>query len=66
MKEFLGKEIGVSHEQILNFDLCFAEWNESSIFGVGDEFISAPRMDNLYSVFCSLKALIDVKNNEKY
>jgi aspartyl aminopeptidase len=57
LRKFLAQEIGTTEENILTFDLCFAEWNEGSIFGLQDEFISSARMDNLYSVFCSIKAL---------
>lgn len=50
----------------MNFDLCFADWNEAEIFGIYDEFLSSARIDNQVSVFCSLRSLIELKNDEKY
>ncbi len=60
--EFLAKEISVKSEQIKDFDLCFAGSEDPHLFGLYDEFISSPRLDNLYSAFSSIKSLIDCKN----
>lgn len=53
-------------DDIVNFDLCFAEWNEAEIFGLYDEFLSSARIDNLVSVYCSIKSLLDVKSDQEF
>jgi len=30
----LADEIGTTEENILTFDLCYAEWNDGNIFGL--------------------------------
>lgn len=56
---FLAAELNVEPSSIVDFDLCFADWEQGRVFGLYDEFLSAPRLDNLYSVFCSLEAMTD-------
>ena len=63
LKKFLSQELQVNSEDIVDFDLCFADWENAKIFGLYDEFISSPRLDNLYSVFCSLEAMFDSLQN---
>ena len=60
---FLSKELKVLPNQIIDFDLCFADSQDAHIFGLYDEFISSPRIDNLFSVFTSVEAMISSKSN---
>ena len=47
----ISKDIEVSPESIIDFDLCFADGNKSSYVGLDEDFISSPRLDNLFSSF---------------
>lgn len=52
---YLAKELGVEKEAILDYELMVYNTDKPSIVGLFDEFISAPRLDNL----CSTQALIE-------
>ncbi len=60
LREFLGEELQVDAKDILSWDLMCHDSNPSTIFGRDDEFISAPRLDNLASCFSGLRALLAV------
>ena len=45
----------------LSFDLYVASAEKPFMSGIGEEFVSAPRIDNLSSVFGSLEALVSEK-----
>jgi len=57
-REWLGEEIDVEPTEILAWDAMVQDVQPCSVFGVDDEFVSAPRLDNLASSFLSLRALI--------
>lgn len=54
----LAKEAGCSPSDIADFDLSIIDTQPSAIAGAYDEFICAPRIDNLLSCFCATKALV--------
>ena len=43
--------MGIEAESIIDFDLYFADSNPSSYVGLDEDFISSPRLDNLFSSF---------------
>lgn len=43
-----------------------ADSTPASYFGIHDEYISSPRLDNLYSSFHSIVSLIDTENVGSY
>lgn len=47
----ISSEIGVVPEKIIDFDLCFADGNPSQLVGLNQDFISSPRLDNLFSSY---------------
>lgn len=55
----LAAEAGVSREEILDFELGVYCLEEGCEVGLNNEFISAPRIDNISSVQASLTALIN-------
>jgi len=56
----LADELGIEVENISDFELFLSDTQPATIGGVYEEFIFAPRLDNLMMSFCSLKSLIKV------
>lgn len=56
--KYLAKELGVEKEEIINFDLNLYVAEQPSYVGMEDEFISAPRLDNMTSVHAVQAALL--------
>lgn len=44
-------------------DLYFFDYNKPGFFGLNQEFISSPRLDNLFSSYFALRSITD-KNSE--
>lgn len=55
---FLAKELSVSKEQILDYELTLYNVEEPCLLGLNEEFLSSPRIDNLTSVQAALTSLI--------
>ena len=51
-------ELGISQEDILDFDIYLADATPACTFGVHDEFISSGRLDDLSMCFAGLEAMI--------
>ena len=49
--------IGVSADDGLGYELCLADTLPACLTGSDRSFISAPRLDNLFSAWCALSAL---------
>lgn len=60
--DFLSKELNVSKEDILYFDLYVYNTEEGCEVGLDHDFISAPRLDNLTSVLACTKGIINGTN----
>ncbi len=58
---YVAKELGVEKEEIINYDLNLYLAEKASYVGMEDEFISAPRLDNMTSVYAVEKALLCAK-----
>lgn len=57
--DFIAKECKVKPEEILDYELTVYCAEEGSFVGVDDDFISAPRLDNMTSVQACLSAIMD-------
>ena len=55
---FLGAEVGCDPAALLGFDLMFHDLLPSAVGGLGEEFVFAPRLDNLASCHAGLEALL--------
>lgn len=53
----ISKKTGVPVENIVDLDLCFADAQPATVVGLNEEFISSPRLDNLFSSWAALAAL---------
>jgi len=62
-EKVLQKELKTK-DTILSWDLYMYDTEPSSIGGMNEEFIYAPRLDNLASVHASLVSLLNAKNNK--
>ncbi|MCR4740339.1 MAG: M18 family aminopeptidase [Lachnospiraceae bacterium] len=58
---FIAKEAGVNKEDILSFELCVYNCEKGCYVGVANDFISAPRLDNMTSVFADLTGITEGK-----
>lgn len=61
-KTFIDKvatDLGVSAEEIVDFELSCYDFHPPAITGLHSEFVSSPRLDNLASSLCSLDSIID-------
>lgn len=56
--EYLGKSLGVSSEDILDYDIYIYNSEPGVELGLNHDFISSPRLDNLTSVLALLKSII--------
>lgn len=57
-------ELGISKEEILDFDLYLADATPACLFGVHDEFISSGRLDDLSMCYAGLEALTGTLDGE--
>ncbi len=55
----LARELGVEKEELLSYDLTVYPYEAGCRFGAGQEFVSAPRLDNLTSVKACLDGFIN-------
>ena len=57
-RELVAGAIQVEHDEILSWDAMCHDVNPATLAGAREEFVSAPRLDNLCSCFCALTALL--------
>jgi len=58
----LSRELGVSKEDILSFDLFLYEWSKGCLLGMDEEFISASKLDDLSSLQAGLEGITKSEN----
>ena len=58
------KETDIDINEIIDFDLYLYEYENGSLIGLNEEFISSSRLDNLTMAHASLKALLDSNGNK--
>ena len=58
--EDVANKVNCKIEDILDFDLCFADAYPSAIIGLNEEIISAPRLDNLFSSWAATTSITSV------
>lgn len=55
----VAEKIGIEAGDLLSLDLSLADTVPPRLIGAGEDFISAPRIDNLFSAFCVLQSLVE-------
>lgn len=61
---WLAKEIAVDKEDILGFELHIYNKDECALVGMEEEFLLAPRLDNLTSSYALTKAIIEGRRDQ--
>lgn len=61
--QVVGEKVGVAKQDIASFNLITADAARGEVFGAGEQFIAAGRMDNLSSVYASLAAMKKAAQN---
>ncbi len=60
----VAREVGVEPKRLLSYDLFLVNKQEPVIWGAAEEFVSAPKLDDLQCAFSSLKAFLAAENPE--
>lgn len=60
--KFLAKKLKVKAEDILDFDLFVYNTEDALFQGMNEEFLSAPRLDNLTSCFALIEAMTKLED----
>lgn len=62
--QLLANEIGVKKEDIISHEIYLYNPARGELFGESEEFIIAPKLDDLQSSFSALKAIISTNNTQ--
>lgn len=58
--KLISDQLGINPQSIVDFDLSFADANPAILTGLNEDFISSPRLDNLFSTFHGTTCLIQL------
>ena len=58
LTQLMANDLEIQRDNIIDFELSCYDAQPSGLFGLHDEFVSSPRLDNMASSLCSLDALI--------
>lgn len=64
-QKLIAAEVGVAEEDILDMDLFLYNRAKGTIYGLQQEFIASPRLDDLQCAFASLKGFLAAKPNDR-
>ena len=60
----VAKELGVKPEQILGKDLYLVNRQDGKLWGAAEEFVSAPKLDDLECAYTSLRGFLEAENKK--
>ena len=63
--ELLANQLDVDAKDILDYDLCIYALDEPKLVGITEEFISAPRLDDITSCCALIHGLIESQNTDR-
>lgn len=63
--ELLARELNVSAADILDYDLCLYNTDKPELTGITEEFLSAPRLDDITSVCALVHGLVEAEQEER-
>jgi aspartyl aminopeptidase len=58
--DYVAEQAGIDPDDVLGADLMTHDLTPSTLAGIGDQFVSAPRLDNQASCYAGLEAFLDV------
>jgi aspartyl aminopeptidase len=61
---YVAQQAGIDPDDVLGADLMTHDLTPSTLSGLGDQFVSAPRLDNQASCYTGLEALLDAAAGE--
>ena len=61
---YVAEQAGIDPDDVLGADLMTHDLTPSRLSGVGDQFVSAPRLDNQASCYAGLEAFLDAASAE--
>ena len=64
-KELISKIFGFEEDKIISFDLSLYSREQAKLMGINNEFINAPRIDNLECAFLSMQAFLNATPTSK-
>ena len=64
LKALVAQSAGVAPEDILSWDLYLYSRAKGTVFGAENEFLAAPRLDDLECVFSAVTAFLEAENRE--
>ncbi|KAJ6787663.1 hypothetical protein PWT90_08819 [Aphanocladium album] len=56
--DIIANEAGVSVDAIVDFEMMLYDTQDACLGGINDEFVFAPRLDNLEMTYCSIEGLV--------
>ena len=62
LNQLLATELGCDKEDICGMDLYVYCRTDGSVWGAGEEFFSAPRIDNLMCAYCTLQGFLQAES----
>ena len=63
LDEYVASELGVSADQVISRDMFLVNRQKPELWGAGEEFLSAPKLDDLACAFVSLEAFLAAEND---
>ena len=63
--DLLAEKLGVDAKDILDYDLCIYAMDQPQLVGIAEEFISAPRLDDITSCAALIHGLIESSNTDR-
>lgn len=63
IKTIVSEQSGLDPDDILDMDLFLYPTEKGSLVGLNEEFISAPRLDDLAMVYVGIEALLETKHH---
>ena len=65
-EEMIAKEAGVKKEDILSYDLFLYNRMKGTTLGINEEFVAAPKLDDLECAYSSIEGILNAKLSEDY
>ena len=65
-EEMIAKESGVEKEDILSYDLFLYNRMRGTTLGINEEFVAAPKLDDLECAYSSIEGMLNAKLSKDY